>query len=326
MPESLYDVKSFTPIDLALLRRAASRGISLDLVTAIENDNPLEAALLHVVGLKGRPTYILRCEQGELAAQMRLENRLARITLLAPSPNEKLALQPWLALVETMIRQAGHRGAYLVVAECPIDSATFTVFRHAGFTVYSRESLYCFDHLKGVNVEFPSERRVYVRPIDEADDARLYTLYSSTVPHLAQQVIPPPQSGWEGLAIVLDGRVMGCFLVFSGKNGLLLQPYLHPELYDLIPQVLSQALALLPAQKIFVRLHAYQEWMRQSLEQDFGFELLNRYALMAKHTVVKRETQTFSPLAALEQVLAPPTIEVAWEITTQKPSSLKNCR
>ncbi len=175
IPDTLYDVKNFTPMDLALLRRAAARGISLDLVTAIENANPLEAALLHIVGLKGRgrPTYILRTDQGELAAQMRLEQTLARITLLAPSPQVEVNPHPWQALIETMVRQAGQRGVYLITAELPIQSAAYEIFRQVGFTVYSRESLYCLDHLKVSDVGQSTQRRLYVRPMDEMDDARL---------------------------------------------------------------------------------------------------------------------------------------------------------
>lgn len=318
----MSEVKSFTPIDLPLLRRIAARGISLNIAAFLDNANPLETALLHVVGLKGRgrPTFILRCDQGEYAAQMRQEATRASVTLLAPSPTTEL-IHPWLALLDAMVKQAGSRGAYLITAEVPTDSPSFELFRHAHFTVYSRESLYCLEQPRTIEIASPAQ--LIVRPIEEEDDARLYALYANTVPQLAQQVIAPPRAGWEGLAVMYNHRLVGCLAITSGKNGLLIEPYFHPELYDLVACVFSQGLAMLPPQKIYIRLRAYQEWIRNTLELDFGFTEVGRYALMARHTIVKRETQTLSPLALLESALSP-NIEVAYDISTsKKPSNLK---
>jgi hypothetical protein len=323
MPTSINEVKSFTPIDLPLLRRIAARGISLNVVASLDNANPLETALLHVVGLKvrGRPTFILRNEEGEYAAQMRQDKECARVILLAPHPSADYSLHPWLALIDAMVKQAGKRGAHLITAEVPTDTASFELFRQAHFTVYSREILYCLEQPQSMEITSPAQ--LLVRPIEEEDDARLYALYASTVPQLAQQVIPPPQDGWQGLAVIYNHRLAGCLAITSRKNGLLIEPYFHPELYDLVACVLNQGLAMLPPQKIYIRLRAYQEWIRNTLELDFGFKEVGRYALMARHTVVKRESRSLSPLAALESAFSP-NIEVAYEISpTKKPSNVK---
>lgn len=311
----MSDVKNFSPMDLPLLRRVAARGINLDVAASIENANPLETALLHIVGLRGRgrPTYILRADHQEYAAQMRLDDHHARITLLAPAPPRESYTGPWVSLLEALIRHAGQRGAYVVAAEVPLDDhyATFDLFRQAGFSVYSRASLYVLDSPKPADYSPDENLGLYLRPMEEDDDARLNTLYASTVPPLAQQVISSPGQAWEGLAVIYNQRLWGGLVMHSGKHGLLLQPYLHPELYDLTSQIMGLALAMLPPQKIYIRLHAFQEWMRVPLAEDWGFVEQGRYALMARHTVVKRESQHFLPRVVLENAFSP--IEVALE-------------
>jgi hypothetical protein len=311
----MNEVKSFSPIDLALLRRIAARGISLEVAATVVDSNPLETAIYSVVGLKGlgSPTYILRTEQAAYAAQMRLELPHARLTLLAPAPTPTVDSQPWISLVEAMVQQAGRRGAHLITAEAPLDSEALYLLRQAGFMVYSRERLYHLPAEQVTAYAFAAHRHCYVRPMEEGDMARLHALYASTVPQMVQQVAPPPI--YEGLSVVYQGRVMGCWVVYSGRESLLLQPFLHPELYDLVPQILAQALALLPHRQLYVRLRAYQEWMHTPLEEDFGFTEAGRYALVARHTVAKRETHVFSPLVALEQAFAP-NPEVALELSS----------
>jgi ribosomal protein S18 acetylase RimI-like enzyme len=316
----MSEVKNFTPMDLALLRRVAARGLYLDITASIGNTHPLETAMLNMVGLKGlgRPTFILRTEHTAYASQMRLEDHHAHVTLLAPKPRQNGSPHPWLSLIDHMVWQAGRRGAYLISAEVPVDSAGFELFRKAGFTIYSRENVYVLEKPTSARQIISEDRRLVIRNIEEGDTLRLSALYSSTVPQMVQQVAPCPQD-WHGLALLLDHRLMGCLMVHSQKRGLLLQPILHPELYDLAPQVLASALKMLPERKIYIRLHAYEEWLRRTLETDFGFEEIARYALMGRHTVVKTETHTFSPLAVLEHVALVPGGEiVALEIVSSE--------
>jgi hypothetical protein len=318
----MSDVKNFTPMDLALLRRVASRGLCLDITASIGNTHPLETAMLNIVGLKGlgRPTFILRTEETAYAAQMRLEDRYASITLLAPKPQPDGSAYPWLALIDHMVWQAGRRGAYIISAQVPVDNTGFEMFRQAGFTVYSRENLYALENPSSAKNTIEDHPRVMIRSIEEADRVRLSVLYANTVPQMIQQVAPPKED-WEGYAILLDKRLMGGLVLRSDKHSVLLQPILHPELYDLVPHVLSAALKVLPDRKVYMRLHAYQEWIRRTLEMDFGFEEVSRFALMGRHTVVKTETHTFSPLAVLEQIALVPGVEIALEIASSKETS-----
>ncbi len=310
----MSDIKSFTPIDVALLRRAALNGLFLDIADTIEAVHPLESAMLGAVGLtgRGRPTYILRDPQHSLVAQLRLEDTYAHITLLSPTPQP---IQPdalWLSLIDHMLYQAGRRGAHLVVAEVPITQHSLTLFRKAHFSVYSRMRLFIrAPHTPPSPPSAPPE--LSLRPIEEADTFRLNALYTSLVPHLIQQVAPPMQGRWHGYAVLLEGRVQGMLALVQGKQSVLAQPYLHPELYDMAPHVLRLLVQQLTNTTIYVRLHAYQEWLRHSLEQDTGFMERGLYALMARHTVVHKHQPVFSAKSMLENMALSPNIEVALE-------------
>lgn len=313
-------------MDMALLRRVAARGLSLDIAASIEDKHPLETAILGVMGIKGRgrPTFILRTDHADYAAQMRLEDGLARITLLAPAPDHEGNHYPWLALIDNMVRQAGRRGIQTITAEVPVDCACFDLFRHANFTVYSRDILYVQHTPERFDAALLNNDRLFVRPVEDGDDGRLNALYANTVPQLVQQVSPPPRT-WEGLALLLDNRMMGCLAFWTGKHSLIIQPYLHPELYDLVPNVLAQALEMLPRLTVYVRLRAHQEWMRTVLERDFGFVEHGRYALMARHTVVRRSLAVSLPKVALEQIAFAPNAEIALEISSvEKPLNKKH--
>lgn len=304
-------------MDLALLRRVASRGISLDTAAMIQDPNPIETAILGSVGLKGRgrPTFILRTGHADYATQMQFENHTSRITLLAPMPEAEQPLWPWLSLVDHLLVQAGKRGAHLVTAEVPTDGSVYELFRRAGFTIYSRQKLYCLEKPQAVMKEEGAEG-LLVRAVEEIDYPHLHVLYANTVPRLVQQADPAP-TYWSGLALVLEGRLRGCLTVSEGKNGVLLKPYIHPELEDRISEVLALALSHLPNRKIYIRVLAYQAWLRSALEQDLGFVDVAHHALMAKHTVVKRETSVFSPLVALENLPLVPSIEIVLESSIQ---------
>lgn len=323
----MNEVKSFTPIDLPLLRRLASRGLSLDTIALIRDANPLETAMLGAVGLtgRGRPTYILRTEAGEYAAQMHFEDTRARISLLAPAPHPDGSQTPWLALIDHMLEQAGRRGAHMVAAEVPIEGVTLELYRHAGFTIYSRQSLYYLDRRQAtsIKVKQDDQSKLFVRPLHEADYPRLKALYLNTVPRLVQHADFPPESGagWNGLALIYEGVLRGYISVWEGKGGLLLQPYLHPELYDLDTDIFSLALDQLPKRRTYVRLLAYQVWLRQALTHDLGFVEWSRSALMARHTTIVVKTATFSPLAALEAMGLVGGPEVALERNLELPDA-----
>ncbi|NJL92904.1 MAG: hypothetical protein HC915_03865 [Anaerolineae bacterium] len=212
-------------------------------------------------------------------------------------------------------RAAG--GAHLISAEVPVDGCALELFRQAGFTVYSRQTLFVLE--TGPETDPPPYvPKLVVRPLRAADYPRLNALYSSTVPRLVRQADLAPQVGWSGLALIYEDRLRGYVSVWEGKHGTLLQPHLHLELYDLVPQIFRHVLAQLPRRPTYVRLLAYQEWLRRTLELDLGFVEGTRHALVARHTTVLVKSPAFSPLAALESIgLSPVGVEVALETSLE---------
>jgi hypothetical protein len=320
----MSEVKSFTPMDLGVLRRVAARGISLDTAAMIQDPNPIETAILGSMGLRGRgrPTYILRTGHADYATQIQVENHHARITLLAPTPEADSPIWPWLSLLDNLLVQAGKRGAHLVTAEVPIDGSVYELFRRAGFTIYSRQKLYGLEKPQAAMKAAITDDSLRVRDIEEMDCPHLNALYGNTVPRLVQQADPAP-AVWSGLALILEGRLRGCLVISEGRNGVLIKPYIHPELEDRIPEVFALAMAHLPNRKIFVRVLAYQAWLRAALELDLGFEVVAHHALMARHTVILRETSVFSPLITLENLPFAPSIEIALESSIQPEGTIK---
>lgn len=300
-------------MDVALLRRVATRGMCLDIETQLDDSHPLEAAILHVLTGRGRPTYILRTGHADYAAQMRIEEANARVTLLAPAPQADCSPSPWLALLDCMVEQGGRRGAQVITAEVPPDELGFEVFRQAGFSIYSRVRLYQLLPSNRLSNTVKPAPALMIKPITEEDFARLYTLYYQIVPQMVQQVMVPH---WSGYALFWEGRLMGCLSLWTSKEKVLIQPYLHPELYDLVPQVFAQMLEHLPRQHlVYVRLHAFQEWLKNALEMDFGFQEHARFALMARHAIVPQLVQSLSPLAAitkLPQISPTESIRETW--------------
>lgn len=309
----MNDVKNFTPIDLPLLRRLAARGLSLDTVALVRDANPLETAMLGAVGLtgRGRPTYILRDEEGEFAAQIYLEGNQARISLLAPTPRPEHSFTPWLALIEHLLVQAGRRGAHLVTAEAPLEGTTLELFRHAGFTIYSRQTLYYLDRGKTTKLREAYHDRLQVRPLQEQDQPKLKALHANTVPRLVQQADFSARQDCQGLALLLNGVLRGYISVWEGKGGVLLQPYLHPELYDLVEEAFTLALGQLPKRRTYVRLLAYQAWLHQALSTELGFVEWSQSALMARQIVVQVQAALPAPLPALEAIGLGANVEVA---------------
>lgn len=324
----MNEVKQFTPMDLPLLRRVATKGLSLDIADALADEHPLESAMFGIVGLKGRgrPTYILRSQKMNYAAQMRLRDKYAQVTLLAPEPTD--ITPSWLALIDNMVQQAGKREAQFVTAEVPVDSVSFELLRQTGFSVYSRESLFAANGFADLDI---SLSEIEIRPIQDNDQQRLLSLYVQTMPRMVQQVLPAPSDGWQGLAVVYNQQVLGFIQVQHSRNAILLQPYFHPELYDMVLYIFAQALAQLPRRPIYIRLRAYQEWMKPTLMLDLHFTEQARFALMARHTVVRRANPSLSPLAALGQIIMIPNFEVASDLalrtqtaTAVTPTELQN--
>jgi len=100
-------------MDLALVRRLATRQIPMDTTTALtQGVNPLEAALLTVVPLAdlGFPTLVLRRDESGYIGQLRhrQSETHAHLVSLAPVPVSEQPYQPCCSLSRVWLLWPGN--------------------------------------------------------------------------------------------------------------------------------------------------------------------------------------------------------------------------
>jgi hypothetical protein len=203
--------------------------------------------------------------------------------------------------------EAGKRRAQLITAEVAEDHPVFMAFRGAGFAVFSRQVI-----LRRAPGLIPEGDTKLLRPELEQDCIGIRTLHVNTVPRLLQQaeVVPVPEGG--GLVYERNGQIAGYLGVIEGKNGIVIKPYFHPEIYDQAPAIVMSALLHIPrADRLPVYLYAraYQDWLRGALEH-MEFIPWTHQALLVKHTMVRVERLEPVPVSGLDAShLRPPVAD-----------------
>ncbi|MBN1287351.1 MAG: hypothetical protein JXB47_18265 [Anaerolineae bacterium] len=294
-------VRGFLLSDVPFVRRVAPQGVSLDTVTGLTRGlNPINEAFLSALPLSdfGMPTYILRDGDEGLVGLLRHKEgaQQAYIAYLAPDLDKGADEACWLGLVEGLVQAAGRRGAHILNAEVDPGSQTFVALREAGFVTFSRQDIW---RRTAAYVGTPPAR--LLRPAVDADVVGVTALYVNTVPHLAQQAIPPPEAGERGLVHYNDdGHAMGYLTIFKGQRGVLIRPLLHPEAYEQTADLIADALTrFAPAERtpVYCVVQSYQQWLREPLASA-GFTLWARQAVMGKHTVRRAKDPALQPLPA----------------------------
>jgi hypothetical protein len=200
-----------------------------------------------------------------------------------------------LPVVERLAVEAAGRGAHNLIAEVSEDSAEFEALRTAGFAVYARQSLW---KLAGT---LPAMHNpVPLHPAGSADVIGVGTLFTNIVPRLVQQVEPVPNHR-RGYVMKRSDELIAFLDVRRGPLGIWVEPFLHPEAYDLSEALLLTCLHGIPNRNerpVYVCVRRYQDWLQDILAQA-GFEALGSQAVMVKR-LVKRVTEPLRPLPAME--------------------------
>lgn len=303
------EARPVTPLDLGLVRRLIAQCLPLDMASALARGLPgMEGVLLSSVPLAdlGAPTVVIRNGEGGLMGQVRQcpGRGVAHLTFLAPEPRAA-HLSYWMQIIEALVIEAGKRGAMLVSAEVPEDHAVFVAFRQTGFAVYSRQTI--LRREPGRAAGDPT----LLRPETEEDAIAISTLHANTVPRLLQQAEPLPEADHSGLIYEKDGHIAAYLLVIEGKNGVVIKPYFHPEVYDQTAAVILSALTHIPRAEqvpVFLYARAYQDWLRGVLERA-EFQPWTEHALMVKHTMHRVERLEPVAVSSLEAGrLRPPVV------------------
>lgn len=295
-------IRSFDWRDISLVRQLSDQGTCLDSITRLTRDaQPIQSALLaYLMPGAAAPTLVWRAGAAAGFGQLRHRpgEELARALFVAPawSPDNPA----WLPLVEQLAAEAGARGGHNLIAEVDEASGEFEALRLAGFAIYARQTVW---RLSGALPPAGGAGGGAARPASRADAFAVATLYANLVPRLVQQVEPAPRPG-QGFVFERAGQLVAFLDVRRGPIGLWVEPYVHPEAFDLSAEILAAALPQLAGggragRPIYVCVRRYQDWLQEIL-QAAGFECLGSQAVMVKRLAVRVAEAALKPLPALE--------------------------
>jgi hypothetical protein len=293
------------PIDLPLVHRLTTYGVSLDSTTSLTHGiHSVEGAFWSAVPLAdlGTPTYVLRTGDNGYIAQFRhrLGEQHAHIVFIAPDIDKygtRVGESAWLSLIDAMTSGAGRRGAFTLNAEVDENSAAFVLLRQCGFAVYARQTIW-----RREPAPIPDFVPNLLRPEVEADGLAIDALYTGIVPRLVLQADTPPESGRGLIHEQIDGDVSAYFAIQDGRCGIFVQPYLHPEMFDKAAAITGALLGNLPRADrlpVYVCVRRYQDWLGTTLS-GLGFEPFASQAVLVKHTVNRIEHPVLATAAAID--------------------------
>ncbi len=307
-------IRSFDWRDMGLVKSLSPQGVCFDAEAGlIHGAHPLQDALLaYFIPGTGAPTLVWRNHGNEIFGQLRHRQGDEQARVLFVAPPCATAGEGWLPLLERLAVEAGARGAHNLIAEVSEESAEFEALRTAGFAIYARQSLW-----KLTGSLPPATSAAPLCPASSADVIGLSTLYANIVPRLVQQVEPAP--GYRrGYVLKRHDELIAFLDVRRGSLGIWIEPYLHPEAYDLSEVVLHTCLRGIPQRNerpLYVCVRRYQDWLQEILSRA-GFEAMGSQAVMVKRLVKRVTEPLLKPLPTMEgQVPTTPTPIVRARIT-----------
>lgn len=306
---SLFPPRAFTWRDIPLLNDLSAHGVVFDLVTQLTRGvNPLQSALwAYVIPTARTLSYVHRRHDGLTFGQMRhrLGAEAARLVFLAPAPAQ---VSGWAHVLDHMAHEAGIRQAHYLVADVDEASPAFELLRTVGFGVYARQNVWRWQATPAhppASIADP-----VLRPVTPNDQLALNLLYADVVPRLVQQVESPPHArlGW---VAEQRGTLTAWLDVRRGPLGVWVEPYFHPEAYDLSAAALRAMLTLAgpTPPPVYVCARRYQAWLQDSLA-DVGFEPMGAQVVMVKRLVTRLTASARHPLPALENSATLPLARV----------------
>jgi hypothetical protein len=300
-------MRAFDWRDVRLVKALSGHGLCLDSESGLTHGcHPLSDALLAYLMPGTRPTtWVWRDHHQAAFGQLRHRphQEQARILFVAPELDEALE-GGWMALVEQLAAEAGRRGAHSLIAEVDEASREFEALRMAGFAVYARQSVWKLARpLPGLAAD------IGVRPADPKDVVGINVLYTNIVPRLVQQVEPAPP-GARGYVLEREGELIAFLDVRRGPAGIRLDPYLHPEAFELSDEVVQAVLGRLSnpmGLPVYLCVRRYQDWLQEVLAQ-IGFELQGAQAMLVKRLTARVMEPVLKPLPVVDHQVTRPVV------------------
>jgi hypothetical protein len=230
----------------------------------------------------------------------------------------------WNRLLNHVVAMAEKKGIHRIFACAAEGSTEREVLVGAGFSVYTREDIFCLApdaHLQAVAGNG-------IRPEQSTDTWEIRRLYRAIAPYLVQRAetfaeskdgewLSGPVSWNQGEGFVMEDRegIVGYGHLTPGHTGHWLTILVHPRAYDQVDPLLSYGLALLnyyPPYPVYCATREYQGGIRTPLSTR-GFTLFSTQCCLVKHTTVCVQENARSLVPALEKRAKAPT-------TTASPS------
>jgi hypothetical protein len=292
-------VQPFRWHHLPLARRLAGRGVSLDARMRLtqgygDRRGPRWMALPVSAGSE-MPAYVIR---REALVQFRLARgqHQAHVAYLAPSLEHGADESLWMTMLDALAQVAGEHGATDVIAEVEEDSPAVAVLRRCGFAAYVRQAIW---YRPPSSLPKSSSHLRQARAVDKPG---MMALYAALVPGLMQQVEPPPTA--TDYQYVLDGRggIDGVIAVCLGRQGALLEVYLHPRAHERAGKLIAGALGCLRPRNhpVYCRVRRYEVWPSKALSA-LGFERVGEQVVMVRHTAVRWPYRAVSTAPTMEE-------------------------
>lgn len=224
------------------------------------------------------------------------------------TPIRGLSSPELLALVDHLAEQAGAWGTFHLLAETDEHSNAFDVLKKTGFSVYAWQRIWKYQPQK---MDRTIASPYHWSTTNDRDQIAIKSLCLSLVPAFIQPVDQIFDKRLDGFVCRSDCNIVGYADMISGRDGVWIQPYIHPEadhvaeiLADLMQQVEQQGLG-----PIYICVRSYQAWIESALE-DLPVLASPRQALMVRHLAMTQKVSNSLLVPSFEKKTNPSVAHV----------------
>lgn len=239
-------------------------------------------------------------------------SRSARFSFLLPDfANEQDGL---LSLIDFLCFQSGEMGALNVLAEVEESHGLFEIMRHAGFSVFSWESIW---RLPGATATVPVQNSW--SPASSMDEPAVRTLFQTLVPPLVQNAEPFTNGSTPRMVYRLNNEILAYVEIISGNAGVYMVPVIHPSVEDVESLLINLINSLGIVDKpVYLQVRSYQAWLSDALLR-IQSQPSPRSALLVKHLAIGQLNSVKAlQYARSEQRQAEPTAPIMQSFSSSR--------
>jgi hypothetical protein len=288
----------------------------LDTVQLLTRGNPLRtrAFLEYLNPAQGIYTAISE-EAGNISIIGQISHtgnhKSSHLSFIAPG---RAIFSPQMAeMMDHLAAQAGDWGTFHLLVDADEHSQYFDVLRKSGFSVYAWQRIWKFQpntansRMPGFDIPVDAWQ-----PAADRDTIPVKALCQSLVPALVQPVEPLFDRKFDGLLSRTDCSITGYSEIIHGREGLWVQPFIHPETSN-VSGLLLELLNTIGKKcntTVYICVRSYQAWIESALEE-LPVLASPRQALMVRHLAVMEKEIIPVRLPAFEKSRVKPSAPVA---------------